>query len=206
MSKVPSIKGSVFAGVVEAVRKLVDQGELSREKAARWLQPSDVALLDAQISIAGWYDVRIFDRMSELLRDVAGGGSNDFLRELGRESARRLLAAGLYGQFEYLQRITATTLSGRTERHESFGRDQRRLTTMSGSIYNFGVWTIERDPEHELRHVIAVSDAAAFSDVICWRAEGFMNQMARIRNNSADLWAWRRVQRDLVHFRMLREI
>jgi hypothetical protein len=77
---------------------------------------------------------------------------------------------------------------------------------MSGSIYNFGVWTIESDPEHALRHVIAVSDAASFSDVICWRAEGFINQMARIRKDSGDLWAWRRVQRDLVHFRMLREV
>lgn len=205
VSRLPSIKGSVFAGVVEAVRKLVDQGELSRDKAARWLQPADLALLDAQISIAGWYDVRIFDRMSELLRDVAGGGSNDYLRELGRESARRLLAAGLYSQFEYLQRITATALTERWARHEAFGRDLRRLTTMSGSIYNFGVWTIEPDAEHELRHVIAVSDAAAFSDVICWRADGFINQMANIRNR-ADMWAWRRVRPDVVHFRMLHEV
>lgn len=205
MSKLPSIKGSVFAGVVEAVRKLVDSGDLTREQAARWLQPADVALLDAQISIAGWYDVRIFVRMSELLRDVAGGGSNDYLRELGHESARRLLAAGLYSQFEYLQRITATALKERLERHEAFGRDLRRLTTMSGSIYNFGVWTIEPDAEHEMRHVIAVSDAAAFSDVICWRAEGFINEMVRIRN-SPDLWSWRRVRPDVVHFRMLREL
>lgn len=205
MSRLPSIKGSVFAGVVEAVRKLIDQAELSREQAARWLQPSDLALLDGQISIAAWYDVRIFDRMSELLRDVAGGGSNDYLRELGRASARRLLAAGLYSQFEYLQRMTTTSSSERRERHDAFGRDLRRLTTMSGSIYNFGVWTIEPDAEHELRHVIAVSDAAAFSDVICWRAEGFINEMGRVRQ-SADLWSWRRVRPDLVHFRMLREL
>jgi hypothetical protein len=205
MSRFPSIKGSVFAGVVEAVRKLVEQGELTREQAARWLQPADLALLDGQISIAGWYDVRIFDRMSELLRDVAGGGSNDYLRELGRASARRLLAAGLYSQFEYLQRMTTTSLSERRERYEVFGRDLRRLTTMSGSIYNFGVWTIEPDAEHALRHVIAVSDAAAFSDVICWRAEGFINEMGRVRQ-SADLWSWRRVRPDLVQFRMLREL
>lgn len=205
MSKLPSIKGSVFAGVVEAVRKLLEQRELTREQAARWLQPADLALVDGQISIAGWYDVRVFVRMSELLRDVAGAGSNEYLRELGRESARRLLAAGIYSQFEYLQRITATTLTERAARHEAFGRDLRRLTTMSGSIYNFGVWTAEPDAEHELRHVIAVSDAAAFSDVICWRAEGFINEMVRIRN-SADLWAWRRVRPELVHFRMLREL
>jgi hypothetical protein len=205
VAKIPSIKGSVFAGVVEPVRKLFAEGELTREQAARWLQTADLALLDAQISIAGWYDVRVFVRMSELLRDVVGGGSNEYLRELGRESARRLLAAGLYSQFEYLKRITATSQSEGSARHEAFGRDLRRLTTMSGSIYNFGVWTVEPDPEHALRHVMAISDAAPFSDVICWRAEGFINEMVRIRNSS-DLWVWRRMRPDLVHFRMLREL
>jgi hypothetical protein len=77
----PSIKGSVFAGVVEAVRKLIEQGSLP-EKAALAPARRPTAARPA-VSIAGWYDVRIFDRMSELLRDVAGGGSNDYLREPG---------------------------------------------------------------------------------------------------------------------------
>ena len=205
VSRVPSVKGSVFVGAIDRVKKVVAEGELSREELARWLEPGDVALLDAPISIAGWYDIRIFDRLNTLLRDVVGGGSNDYLRDLGHESARRLLDAGLYSQFEYLRRITLIGETERQARFEAFGRDLRLLTTMSGSIYNFGAWSIDRDPEHELRWMIAVADAAAFSDVACWRAEGFMNEMAHTHNRP-DLWGWRRVAPDLVHFRMLREV
>ena len=205
MTRVPSVKGAVFAGVVEAVRKLLESGELTREEASRRLQPSDLALLDAPVSIAGWYPIGAFDRMSELMRDLVGGGTNDYLRELGRESARRLLSAGIYSQFEYLHRITALKEKDPQTRSEAFARDLRRLTTMSGSIYNFGVWTIEVDPDYTLRHRIVVSDADAFSDVCCCRAEGFINQMGHVRNNS-DLWKWARVGRDVVQFRMMREV
>jgi hypothetical protein len=205
VTRVPSVKGAVFAGVVESVRKLLESGELTREEASRRLQPSDLALLDTPVSIAGWYPIGAFDRMSELMRDLVGGGDNDYLRNLGRESARRLLAAGIYSQFEYLHRITALQEKDPKARSEAFGRDLRRLTTMSGSIYNFGVWTIEADPDYPLRHRIVVSDAASFSDVCCCRAEGFINQMGHVRNNT-DLWSWVRVSREAVHFRMTREV
>ena len=205
MSRVPSVKGAVFAGVVEAVRKLLDSGELKREGVSRWLQPADLACLDAPVSIAGWYPIGAFDRMSLLMRDVVGSGNNDYLRNLGRESARRLISAGIYSQFEYLHRITALQEKDPKTRSEAFGRDLRRLTTMSGSIYNFGVWTIEADRDYTLRHRIVVSDAAAFSDVCCCRAEGFINQMGHVRNNT-DLWKWTRIGRDVVQFRMTREV
>ena len=205
MTRVPSVKGAVFAGVVEAVRKLLDSGELTREGASRWLQPADLPFLDAQVSIAGWYPIGVFDRMSLLMRDVVGGGNNDYLRNLGRESAKRLLAAGIYSQFEYLHRITALNEKDPKTRSEAFARDLRRLTTMSGAIYNFGVWTIEQDPDYTMRHRIVVSDAAAFSDVCCFRAEGFINQMGYVRNTTP-LWKWERVSREVVHFRMTREV
>jgi hypothetical protein len=205
MSRVPSVKGSVFAAVVEGVKKLFAEGAVSRDQASRWLQPGDLALLDATISIAGWYDVRAFTRLSELLRDVAGDGSNEYLRRLGRESARRLRDAGIYSQLEYLRDTRVSKQRDRRARFEAFGQDLARLTTLSGSIYNFGRWTIQPDPEHPLRYVIVVSDAAPFSDVICWRAEGFINQMASL-HESRDLWTWERVRPDLVHFRMLRDL
>ena len=205
MSRLPSIKGSVFASVVEAVGKLLAEGSLSREEAGRRLEPADLALLGAPVSIAGWYDVRVFTRLCELMRDVVGNGSNEYLRRLGRESAKRLRDAGIYSQLEYLRDTRVSKQRDRRARFAAFGQDLARLTTLSGSIYNFGKWTIEADPEHPLRYVIAVSDAASFSDVICWRAEGFINQMASL-HEGADLWTWTRVRPDLVHFRMLRDL
>jgi hypothetical protein len=209
MSRRASVKGSVFSGVIEEVRKLLANGDLSRGEAARRLEPGDLELLDSSISIAGWYDVGAFVRLNELLRDVRGGGSNEYLRDLGRESAQRLLDGGLYSQMEYLSRTQTRQATDPRARYEAFGRDLRRITTLSGSIYSFSKWSVEADPEHPLRYIVVVSDAKAFTDVICWRALGFMNQVvavaraARGAETPSDLWLWERVAADLVRFRML---
>ena len=57
MSSVPSIKGSVFSGVVEDVNKLLQSGLASRREAKRWLQPQDFALLEEPVVITRWYDI-----------------------------------------------------------------------------------------------------------------------------------------------------
>jgi hypothetical protein len=76
---------------------------------------------------------------------------------------------------------------------------------MSNSIYNFSKWTPLPDPENELRHLIEITDAAAMSDVICWRAKGFMNEMAAVHGNE-NLWDWKRVARDVVRFQMVLDL
>jgi hypothetical protein len=205
VAKVPSVKGSVFGGVVEEFRKLVAGNELTREQASRWLRPGDLDLIDAPVSIASWYDVGTFARLNELLRDVVGGGSNEYLRERGRESARRLLEGGLYSQLEYLQRTEVAGATDSRARHEAFGRDIRRLTTISGSIYNFATWTPAPHPDHALRYVVELTDAAPLADPLCWRAEGFMNHMAA-QHGDPDLWSWRRLSRDVVRFEMTRDL
>jgi len=72
MSTIPSIKGSVFATVVESVNKLLAQQSVSREELGRWLKPDDIPLLDQEVHVSEWYDIRVFSRMNELLRDVEG--------------------------------------------------------------------------------------------------------------------------------------
>ena len=71
------LKGSVFAGVVEDVGKLLTSGAISKTEIARRLPAEDILLLGQTIGTASWYDVRAYTRMNELLRDVEGGGSND---------------------------------------------------------------------------------------------------------------------------------
>jgi hypothetical protein len=205
MGQSPCVKGTVFGGAVEQVKKLLADGTLSREEAGRWLRPEDLELLDTPVLISAWYDVRAFTRLNELLRDVEGGGSDEFMRELGRESARRLLEAGLYSQLEYLQATRLARATSPRERYEAFGRDLKRLSTISGSIYNFGRWEVEPDPDHAHRYAVVVTGAAALSDVLCWRIEGFVNQMAATHGNP-DLWSWRRAAPDVVRLEMTREL
>ena len=204
MAQSPSIKGSVFAGVVEDVKKLLASGELAREELTRWLSAGDLELLDQRITISSWYDIQAYQHMGVLLRDVVGGGSNEYLRRLGRETARRLLDAGLYSQLEYLHRTQLQSASDK-ERFAAFGRDLRRLTTLSASILNFSCWSAKPDPARSKCYVIEVSDAYDFPEVLCWRSDGFVNQMAT-QHGEPDLWTWDRPSSDLVVFRMTRPV
>jgi hypothetical protein len=205
VSSVPSIKGSVFAGVVEAVGKLVDAGEVARAELPRWLESGDIALLGSSPAISAWYDVRAYDRMNRLLLEVAGGGSPEYLREQGRQTARRLLEAGLYAQLEYLSRTRVSVEKDPRARYEAFGRDLRLLTSLSAGILNFTRWTSRPDPEHADRYRIDVTDAADMPESLCWRSDGFINGMASI-HAGRDLWRWSRPARDRVEFHMLRAV
>jgi hypothetical protein len=205
MPLVPSIKGSVFAAVVENVHKLVTGGEISRTELARWLQPQDIDFLDQQIAVSEWYDIRVYARMSELLRDVVGKGSNEYLRQLGRQTAQRLLEAGLYQQLEYLSATQLEKATDSRARFEAFGRDLRLLTTLSASILNFSKWESKPDPGRDDRYVIRVSEARDVPEVLCWRSDGFVNEMAT-QHGEPDLWRWERMAPDLVVFRMIRSL
>lgn len=205
MSSQPSIKGSVFANIVEDVNKLLTGGKLSQSELARWLRAEDILLLGQTIGAASWYDIRAYTRMNELLRDVEGDGSNDYLRERGRQTARRLLEAGFYAQLEYLQRSEVSRTTGVRARFEAFGRDLRKLTTLSGSILNFSRWTSKPDPQREGYYVLEVGEARDFPEVLAWRSDGFVNEMATA-HGGPDLWRWQRVSPDLIVFRMNRTI
>ena len=205
MGAIPSIKGSVFAVVVEDVRKLLARGAVSPREAERWLQPDDLRLLESEISVSHWYDVRAYARLNELLRDVEGKGSNEYLRQKGRETARRLGEAGVYAQLEYLKRAKVAKATGPAARSEAFGRDLRLLASLSGSILNFSRWTPMPDPGRGGRYLIEVSDAKDMPEVLCWRSDGFVNGMASLHGNQ-DLWTWERPQPDRVLFRMTRSL
>jgi hypothetical protein len=205
MAATHCIKGSVYSAAVEDVNKIFANGELSRDQAKRWLEESDFQLLARSIGVASWFDIRSYDRLNRLLRDVEGGGRNEYLREKGRETARRLLAMGLYSQFEYLQRATFAKTEGAAERFAAFGRDLARLSTLSASILNFSKWKAHPDPDVDRRYVIEVTEAGDFPETLAWRSDGLVNEMAS-QHGVDDLWLWRRERPDVIVFRMTREI
>jgi hypothetical protein len=202
MGTIPSIKGTVFAGVVENVRKAIDSGSTSRQEAARFLEPTDFALLDRPVTITRWYDIRSYTRMSELLREVEGEGSNEYLRDAGRQTARRLLESGLHTQLEYLQKSEVAKVA-KPQRFTAFGRDLHLLTTLSASILNFSRWASKPDPKRSDRYVIEVTEALDFPEVLAWRSDGFVNEMAT-QHGDPDLWSWSRESSDRIVFRMVR--
>jgi hypothetical protein len=201
----PSIKGSVFVRAVEDLLKLVSAGTVSRDELARKLPPGDVALLNQPITPSSWYDVTAYGRLLELLKEIEGNGSNEYLRERGARSAEVLRQAGLYQQMEYLTRTQMAQQTDARGRYLAFGRDLRLLTTMHGSILNFGRQLVKDDPEHADRYVMEYVDVAPYPEALCWTTDGFVNRMAR-QHGMADLWRWERPSPDFILYRMTRSV
>jgi len=201
MSDIPSIKGSVVLGQVELLSRLVVSGEISRGELESRLPPEDLALLDEPIRVSAWYDVRSYARVLELLRDIAGGESNDYLIDRGAATAERLLYSGIYQQFEYLKRTQMEKTFDARERYLAFGRDLRLIVTLSSSILNFARQRVTPDPDHSDRWLLETSEAAAYPEVLCWTSQGFFNRMAQ-EHGCPELWRWERPREDLIHFRM----
>jgi len=150
MPDIPSIKGGVFSLAVEDLSKLLSDDKISQEELERRLEPQDIAYLDEMVSATKWYPIRSYARILALLRDVEGGGSNDYLRGRGARSAETLLQAGLYQQLAYLKRTQLEQENEPRARFLAFGRDLRLLCTLSASILNFGHW--ESKPDHGIYH------------------------------------------------------
>lgn len=205
MPQAPSIKGAVFGGAVADFQHLLKQRSLARHQATGWLEPQDLEILDAPVSPAEWYDVRIYGRLLQLLRDVEGHGRNEYLCERGARSAERLLQGGLYQQLEYLNRTQVGRATDPKARYEAFGRDLRLLTTISASILSFSKWASMPDPDHRDRYRIEVSEAAVFPDGLVWTSQGFVNRMAT-EHGEPDLWRGERARPDLVVYRMIRAL
>lgn len=203
MAAVPSIKGSIFGRGVEDLLKLVQRGEISRDEVARKLAPGDSAYLDAPIATTGWYDVQAYGRILELLREIEGDGSNEYLRERGAQSAEALLNSGLHQQMEYLSRTQVARARSKEERYRAFGRDLRLLVSMHGTILNFGTQTAKPDPDYADRYILEISEADPYPEPLCWTTDGFINRMAR-KHDAADLWYWERPSPHLLLFRMTR--
>ncbi len=204
MPGVPSVKGAIFAVAVKELRTLLDQGVLTPGHLGRWLRPEDLPLVAEIPLVSGWYDVGALERVSLLLRDVMGGGSDDYLRELGRRAAQELIASGRYPQLAYARRAEVQALADDRERFEAFGRDLRILTSLSASFFNFSRWTARQDPGLR-RWLVEVSDAKPYSEAILLRMAGFVNEVAGLHGEPR-LWYWERPRPDLVVFRMTRDI
>jgi hypothetical protein len=202
-AEVPSIKGSIFGLAIQDLLKLVTEGQISRAELEAKLAPGDAAYLDRQIQLAGWYDVRVYGRLLELLKEVAGDGKTQYLRERGARSARALLDAGLYQQMEYLKRLQVSGLQDPQERFLAFGRDLRLL--MSMQLHNFGTRKVSVDPDFAYRYIIEFLDVEAYPEALCWTTDGFINAMAK-QHSDSDLWYWERPQPGTLRFKMKRSV
>jgi hypothetical protein len=205
MSQVPSIKGSLFSHCVEKLVKLLSSGKISQEELARRLEPGDIEILQGPIHATKWYDIRVYERMMLLNRDVDGHGSNECLVRWGAMSADHLLKSGVYQQLDYARRMQLSKEGGAQARFLAFGRDLRLMASSTSSFLNFVHIEVKIDPEQDRRYMLEYSNAAAYPDVLCWTNLGFINRLAA-EHGEPDLWKWERPSPDRVVYRMTRSI
>jgi hypothetical protein len=205
MARIPSIKGSIVASHAEVLQKYLAKAHVPASVLARRFEPGELELLAGPIEATRWYDIRLYTRLLEFLRDYPGERSNQYLIDAGRRSAENLIRAGIHQQLEYLRRTQHKERIDAAERFAAFGRDLRLLSSITGSILNFSEVTVVQDPEHALRWMLQRADAREFPEVLCWSTQGFSNRMAE-EHGAPDLWRWERPEPDVVRYRMNREV
>jgi hypothetical protein len=204
MAGIPSIKGSIVASHAEVLQKYLAKAQMPASVLAKRFEPGDLELLAGRIEPTRWYDIRLYARLLEFLRDYPGEGSNQYLIDAGRRSAENLIRAGIHQQLEYLRRTQHKERIDAEERFAAFGRDLRLLSSISGSILNFSEVTVVQDPDHRMRWML-LRAGRDFPDVLCWTTQGFSNRMAE-EHGSPDLWRWERPAPDVVRYRMNHEV
>jgi hypothetical protein len=206
----PSIKGSVFKGVIDDLARLREQGRASEEEVEAALDGEDFVFLEAEVNPASWYPMGSYARITRLLGEIEGAGKDGYFVERGRASARRLIKAGLYQQLAFLRRWSES--GGRGAGHEAaliadYASKLRMVISLASSIYNVGQWVVEPDPDNPGRVSIEVREASAYSEPMRLAIEGFLNECAHAaREDLVHLFISERPAPDLIRVRMTRDI
>jgi hypothetical protein len=197
------IKGTAISTVVEDVKRLVDEGHISREDLKSRLEASDLALLEAKIEPISWYDIDAYRRMMELLRDLEGAGDPHYWFRRGARSAAHLIELGFYQQMEYLKRLEVSNTMDPEEKLRAWGRDLRLLVTLSGSLINFGEWQAVLDPDQPDRYRIEICGVTGVPEPFWHAAEGFLcEMMSRARDDWPErFFIFQRIDADRVVYR-----
>jgi hypothetical protein len=134
-------------------------------------------MLETAPAAASWYPVDAYARLTGLLVDVSGGDREAFLHERGAKTARRLAETGIYQQLDRATGeadVDPSALAPEDQIRE-FGRTVRLVVTLSGSMFDFGRWSVSTDPDHPDRFCITIDEAGAMPDVAIATIEGFVN-------------------------------
>ena len=206
----PAIRGMIFKGMVDDLNLLRDQGRVSDMQIKGRLPAEDLALMEGEINLSGWYPLDCYARLIYLLCSVEGEGKDAYFVERERQSARRLMEAGLYQQLAFLPRLGE--IAEQSAGDESllivdFTGKVRLVVSMSAMAYNVGKWVVEPEPENPGRVRITVREAKAYFEPMRLAIEGFLNECARETRPDCDhLFISERPAPDLILYRMTRDI
>lgn len=163
------VKGTAIESVIADVNRLLEEGRLSRDALDARLPAADLQLLETKISPALWYPFASYGRLMELLFEVEGRRSTEYLIERGRRAADRVRATGIYAQ-----------LKGNWSNWGD--RVGTILATLGPAMYKDTQWRITMNgvAERAVTFRLDVDCPAEFPDICRWPTQGFIEYMARM--------------------------
>ena len=207
----PSVKGSIFAGVIADLLRLRDSGQIPREKLEARLTPIELELIENKLYPGTWYPMASYARVTNLLCEMQTSDWREYFRGRGATNARRLIEGGLYSQLDFLKRWDASTgLRAKADLAavlDAYIRSLRLVTTLSKSIYSTGDWRVEPDPDRPGCVRIEILDAAAYSEGMRFAIEGFLNECVRaVRQREFHLYVSERIAPDHIRIYMTKSL
>lgn len=164
------IRGTAFRTARAEVLALVASGRLSMEDLHARLEPSEISLLDAQASPRTWYPVGAYDRLVQVLVDLEGGGSNEYLVERGRRSIDSLTALALQARIESASRSQGSEDCW-------WLRPGPALVALPSAIYSDSNWTLVPGEEPG-RFTIEVTEAGEVPESLRFSLQGVLECLA----------------------------
>jgi hypothetical protein len=182
---VPSIKGSIFDGLLQDVRRAVAERGADLDELRESLDAKDRDLLDGNVTSLQWVPVRVYAAILDWLTLVEGGADpKGYLRQRGARACDRLLE-GIYKAYKV----------------EPGGWGPRTGDIMMGMgklLYNFTSWSF-REVGAGVWEIVC-SEAAEFPDCAIETAHGFIERYAETASGQRMLVTSERKKRDLALF------
>jgi len=149
---VPAIRGSALSHVVEHVRAVCRKRSIPTAEVEWRLGKAGTRLLSVEVLPTDWHPVSVYGALRQFLREVEGNGRDQYTVDSAAESARKILAGGLYPQFNFLKQIDHSAAAGDAKtRRDLFVQRVERLSTLYNSLFNFATTKVTDDPEHDDR-------------------------------------------------------
>lgn len=159
-TRMPCIKGIALQSVTEDVHRLRLAKQIQESDIEARLKPDDMRHLDEMTVPGLWYPMGVYAGLLELLRDVEGGGRDEYLIERGVRAAERLMQVGAYRH----------VLQSAARWGERAGE---AMIQLASAFYNFTVWTLSHEESHDA-YVLEVSEAQDFPNAARYTAQGFV--------------------------------
>jgi hypothetical protein len=184
----PGIKGTAIESLVADVNRIVQEGRIQLDELEAHLRPEDLEILRQNVLASVWYPLGTYERLTQLMLRVEGGGELRYVVERGRKAAERLRNSRIYGQLA----------RNRKDLRERVGRV---MVTIGPGMYQDTQWSFRHESDNGIDFQIDTQVPREFPDLARYAAQGFIEYLSNLDRECLVLVSSERPSPKLVVFR-----